>query len=575
MRRVQRRSARRTLVAENWSRPRSAHQRRFRNLGAPLAAAALAAAPIAEVLRLAWLGDSGLWPHLAATILPSALLDTLLLLAGVGLVVALVGVGTAWLVAAYSFPGRGLLSGLLVLPLAMPTYLTAYAYVDLLDGLGPFQSALRDLFGFTRRTQYWFPEIRSLGGAVLVLGFVLYPYVYLPARAMFATQSASLVEAARTMGVGGWGLARRVAIPLARPALAAGGALALLEVLNDIGASEHLGVRTLTIAIYTTWLNRGSLAGAAQIACVMLAFVLVCLWIEARGRSAQGYAQSARKPRSATPVKLDRRAGWLACAACALPVLLGFLLPLLTILRAAGESGIDVAALASAAIHTLVFASAATLLAVALGFLTASCVRRARSPLTALLARVAGLGYALPGTVLALGLLTIIASLDNAIADAVRGLTGASPGLVFSGFGAAIVIAYLVRFLTIAIGGAEAGLARVSPRVDDAATLLGLTGNQMRWRVHWPMTRGAVAAAALLFFVDCMKELPATLLLRPINVETLATLVYGHASRGSYEDGAPAALAIVLLSLVPAVRAARAIDQAGGKDVRQTHGRDG
>ena len=275
-----------------------------------LAAAALALAPIASLLHIALQGDAEIWRHLFAYVLPTALVDTVLLLAGVSTIAAIIGIGAAWVVTAYHFPGRGLLLWLLPLPLAFPTYIVAYVYVDVLDGLGPAQTLLRSLTGWREPADYWFPQVRSLGGAVFVMGIVLYPYVYLAARAMFQTQSVVLIEAARGLGARRWPLARDVILPLARPAIATGLALVMMETLNDIGASEYLGVSTLTLSIFTTWLNRGSLAGAAQIACVMLVVIAALIAIERAARRGRDYAGLDRDPRQRAQLPLRPPRDW-------------------------------------------------------------------------------------------------------------------------------------------------------------------------------------------------------------------------------------------------------------------------
>ncbi|WP_248309885.1 iron ABC transporter permease [Bosea sp. WAO] len=503
------------------------------------------------------------WPHLTANVLPAALGDTLLLLAGVAAFCGIVGVGTAWLVTQHDFPGRRSLEWLLVLPLAMPTYITAYVYVEILGFQGPLQSALRALTGWRTLRDYWFPDPRNLTGAILILGLVLYPYVYLSVRALFGMQSAAIVESARTLGASRWTLFRRVGLPMARPALVAGLTLALLETLNDIGASEYLGVRSLTLSVYTTWLNRSSLPGAAQIACIMLLVVVGLIIAEMRTRGSRRFALPVKRLRPVGRSRLPRGWSLAATAACALPVLLGALLPLAFLfsefLRRDLIAQLDAAMLRSLA-NTLAISAVATALVVAVGLGVAAAVRLGREPWLPSVARLASLGYALPGTVLALGLLVPLAAFDNLVADASRAAFGASPGLILLGSGAALIIAYLVRFLSIALAGTQSGLARISPRIDDAARSLGAGRRELLRRLHWPLARPAVAAAALLVFVDCMKELPMTLLLRPLNFDTLATLVYGHASRGVFEDGALAALLIVLIGIYPAIMLARAGD---------------
>ncbi|WP_230531158.1 ABC transporter permease [Microvirga roseola] len=516
--------------------------------------------PLASLLGIAAEGDAEIWPHLIANVLPASIIDTLALLTGVAVFAGSMGIATAWLVTAHRFPGRDILVWLLPLPLAVPTYITAYIYVEVFDSAGLVQMALREAMGWTSRSDYWFPEIRSLPGCILVMSAVLYPYVYIAARAMFLTQSASLMEAARTLGAGRFKLFRVIAIPLARPALAVGLSLALLEALNDIGASEFLGVRTLTVSVYTTWLNRGSLAGAAQIACVMLAFVVALILIERHGRRDRRYTLSTKRPRIVQPVPLSGRQAWIATTLCALPVTLGFILPTAFLLRETLRGGLTRqldAAFLSHLTTTIGLSAAATLAALALAIMLVSAARLARTSLTRGSLFLAGLGYAVPGTVLALGLMTPLIAFDTLIGNLWRSLTGERIGLLLMGAAGGIIIAYVIRFLPIATGSLSAGMDRVSPGLEDAARTLGASRKDLVRRIQLPLMRPALASAALLVFVDCIKELPATLLLRPLNTETLATLVYGYAARGTFENGSLAALVIVLVGLVPVTQLVR------------------
>ncbi|PSC05424.1 iron ABC transporter permease [Alsobacter soli] len=525
----------------------------------PLASAAgiaalLALAPLAALAWIAASGDASTLTHVAVNVLPDALRQTGVLLLGVGLLAGAIGVGAAWLVTAYSFPGRAVVSAALSLPLAVPTYIAAYVYVELLDPLGPVQTAVRALFGFRSRADYWFPEIRSMPGAIVVLSFVLYPYVYMTVRALFAMQSANLLEVGRTLGARPLELFRRVALPMARPALALGLSLALLETLNDVGATEYLGVRTLTVSIYTTWVNRGSLPGAAQIALVMLAVVAVVMTVEVRARGHRRFGASVKRPRPSAPLRLR---GWRAAAAlsvCAVPAALGFAVPAGFLAREAiarwSRRGFD-AEFLSRLEATIALAALATLIVVLLGALTASAGRLWRTRRMSLLVRAASIGYAIPGTVLAVGYLWPLAAIDNAIANAARWAFGSSPGLLLTGSGAALVIAYAARFMGIAVGGLESGFARISTHIDDAARTLGRRPAQLLREIHAPLARPALFSAALLVFVDVMKELPASLLLRPLNMDTLATALYADAARGAFEDGALSALAIVAVGLAP------------------------
>ncbi len=530
-----------------------------------IAVAALVLAPLVSLVLIALQGDAEIWAHLAAYVLPQATLNTVLLLLGVAVIAAVAGVGTAWIVTAYQFPGRNALVWLLPLPLAFPTYIVAYVYVDILDGFGPVQTALRAVFGWKSAADYWFPPVKSLGGAIFVMGIVLYPYVYLATRAMFQTQSGLLIEMARSLGASRWRLARDITLPLARPAIAAGLALALLEALNDIGASEYLGVRTLTLSIFDTWLNRSSLPGAAQIACFMLVVVALLIALERYGRRRQRFTGHDRQPGLARRIVLRGGRRWLAAAACILPVALGFLLPLAYLtwdvaLRALSV-GFD-GELVRHAWNTVLIAACATVLTLALGFGVVLALRLIRRPAAGWGVFVAGMGYALPGTVLALGLLSPLVAVDGLLNRIVLAVSGVNVGLLLVGSSAAVVIAYAVRFMAIATGFAQAGLSRISTDLDDAARAAGTRPLGVVRSIQLPLMRPAIWGAALLIFVDCLKELPATLLLRPLNVETLSTYIYQFATRGSFEDGALAALLIVLVGIVPVIRMMRHADDA-------------
>ncbi|WP_246329368.1 ABC transporter permease [Chthonobacter rhizosphaerae] len=534
-------------------------------------------APVGGLVYYAAKGSGDLWPHLAGTILPAALQTTLLLLAGVGLIVSAVGVGTAWLVAMYRFPGRRLFEWALLLPLAVPTYIVAYAYLDVLHPVGPVQTAIRGVLGLASPRDLWFPEIRSLPGAIVLLGFVLYPYVYLPARALFMMQSPALVEVARTLGSSRRRVFWRVALPLARPAVAVGASLALMEALNDIGASEFLGVRTLTVAIYSTWVTRSSIEGAAQIALVMLAFVVLLVTLERAARRRQRFVSRSSKTRTAVPETLSGLGGLAATAACALPIAVGFLVPASYLVHHAArrllEHGLPNAFPGWVA-NTLGVSAGATVATILAGLVIAYTGRFARHRAARSLVRLSSLGYAVPGTVLAAGMLMPFAGLDNLIADTWRGLTGERVGLILSSTGIVLVLGYAIRFLAVSSGGIEAGLTKIPPSLDMAARTLGARPLRTVARIHVPLLRPAIAAAGLLVFVDCMKELPLTLMLRPFNFETLATTVYGEAARGTYEDGSIAALTIVIAGLAPVIFLARSSFRDAPKASRRSPASD-
>ena len=507
-------------------------------------------------MRLAVAGDGDLWPHLIAYVLPHSIVQTALLLAGVAAVAALAGIAPAFLVASFEFPGRKALEWLLPLPLAIPTYIAAYVYADILDAAGPAQSALRDVFGFRTGAEYWFPPVRSLGGAILIIGLVVYPYVYLTARALFKTQSASFTEAAQTMGATPWQTFRFISLPLARPAIAVGLALALLETLNDIGAAEYLGVQTLTLSIFTTWLNRGSLGGAAQIALALLAVVTLLIALERTARRRQSVEGDAQDGTVNRRMPLSGRAAALAALACAIPVAFGFVIPGAYLLREAIMRGLIFGiepSLMTALASTVALAAVATAAVLTVGIAAAIPLRLAPIKSGRPLLAIASMGYAIPGTVLALGLLSPLVAGDEILNWLSGRLAGVHLGLVLAGSSAALIVAYTARFSSISIGVVQAGLAQMPREFDESARLDGAGIRQLLRYIHLPLLTPALTGAALLVFVDCLKELPMTLLMRPLNVETLATSIYQFATRGNFEDGALAALLIVLAGIPPVI----------------------
>jgi len=527
---------------------------------ASLLVAGLVLVPFLALIWEAAQGSEGLWSHLASHVLPHALGQTATLMVGVGVLTALIGTSMAWLVTAHDFPGRRLLEWALLLPLAVPTYIVAYAYLDLLHPLGPFQSLVRAILGYDSPREFRLPDIRSMAGAILLLSLVLYPYVYLPTRAMFMTQAANLVEVARTLGTSRRRIFWRVALPLARPAIAVGVSLALMETLNDIGASEFLGVRSLTISVYTTWVTRSDLPGAAQISLAMLLLVVALISLERWARRRQRYSVSGQRARSFARQPLPRAAGAAALGLGLLPVLFGFVLPAIYLgaeawkrFQFAGLSD----QLVTEARNTFVMSAAATVAVLICGLVVAYASRVFPQRGMQIVQRAASLGYAMPGTILALGILIAAAGVDRWISQTSRSVFGIDPGLVLIGSGIALGYAYLARFLAISIGSVEAGLTRIPRSYDQSARTLGHGVTGMLRHVHLPLSKPALAAAGLLVFVDCMKELSATLLLRPLNFETLATHLYGEAARGTYEEAAIAAWAIVLVGILPVILLAR------------------
>lgn len=522
-------------------------------------------APLLSLAIHALTGSFAHWAHLADSVIATAAMNTLALMVGVGVLVACLGTGAAWLVSAYEFPTRKVLTWALLLPLAVPTYIIAFAYLDLWHPLGPIQSIMREVLGIESARDFRLPDIRSLPGAIVLLGFVLYPYVFLSTRLMFLTQAAGMIEAAKILGEKPYGVFTRVALPLARPAIAVGLSLALLETLNDIGASEFLGVQTMTVAVYTTWVTRSDLAGAAQIALSMLLIVVFLIQLERHARQRQRYSTVQRM----RPMALTRLTGWhkvLAIALGWIPVVIGFLLPAAYLafeaFKRVDSAGMISSQLISAAWNTLSISTVATVLTLFCGLVVAWSTRRVResasgSSATQWFAKGASLGYAVPGTVLAIGLLAPLLLLER-LTQWFVGLGGTQvTQLLVMGSTAGLLIAYTIRFLAISVGSIEAGLSRIPPSIEQASRLLGHGPSATLRQIHLPLLRPALVSAALLVFVDTMKELPATLLLRPMNFETLATWLYAEAARGTYEEGAIAALLIVLVGLIPVILLAR------------------
>jgi iron(III) transport system permease protein len=525
---------------------------------------AVIALPLLTVLLLALSPADNIWPQLFASVLPAALRDTLLLMVLTGALTLVVGAGTAWLVTMYRFPGRATVDRLLVLPLAMPTYIVAYAYADLLSYAGPVQTWLRSAFG-TGPGVALLPDLHSLGGAVLVMASVLYPYVYLSARASFVQQSVCALEVARTLGRTPMGAFVAVALPMARPALVAGVALVMMECMADLAAVQYLGVPTLTASIYATWLQRSNLGGAAQLAAVLIGLVAVVyaaeVWVRGGGRT----NNTTGRYRSIPFHELDGWAGYAAAAVCLLPFLIGFAVPAALLVRHAATHLAPAmeAGFWPAVRNSLLLAAMAAFATLTAALVLVYARRVASNGLTRPAVRIASLGYALPGTVLAIGLLIPLGALDNRLDGVMRSAFGLSTGLMLTGSLAALTLAYVIRFLAVGIGALDAGLARISPNLDAAARALGETPLSALRRVHLPMLTPALASGALLVFVDAMKELPATLLMRPFNFETLATHVYSLAAIEQFEQASPGALMIVLAGLIPVLALHQTV--AGGR----------
>jgi iron(III) transport system permease protein len=532
--------------------------------------ALLIAAPVASVLVNAFGSRSDVWQHLVDTVLADYLVNSFLIMSGVTLGVLIVGVPAAWMTTLCRFPGRRLFDWALLLPMAFPAYVIAYAYTGLLEYAGPVQSGLRDLIGDPHGLR-WLPEIRSLPGAIAMLVLVLYPYVYLLARAAFLEQSVCVLEVSRTLGCSPWSSFRRVALPLARPAIVAGVALALMEALNDYGTVSYFGINTLVAGIFRVWRGMGDPVAASQIAVILLLFVFALLAIERWSRGRASYAHTTARYRPLPRYKLRGWASFGAIVGCALPVVLGFALPAAMLLHwALGSPEFWLnARFLDLLRNSFLLAGLAAALALAVAVILAYALRLHPTPATRFAVRVASAGYAVPGAVLAIGVLLPLAAMDHLLAGWAQAHLGWSIGLVFTGTLAAVTYAYLARFLTISFSAVEASLGKITLSMDLAARSLGRSPGETLGLVHLPIMRGTLLTAAILVFVDVLKELPATLVLRPFNFDTLATRTYDLASDERLVEAAGPALAIGLVGILPVYLLSRAIRVArpgAGKD---------
>jgi iron(III) transport system permease protein len=524
------------------------------SMGAVLIAA-LVVMPIAAVLWIALTPGANIWPDLLATTLPRYLKNTAILVVAVGALAAAVGTATAWMVTMYRFPGSRLLGWLLLLPLSIPAYVGAYALVDFLEYAGPLQTAMRASFGWQTSRDYWFPEIRSLGAAIIVLAAALYPYVFLLVRAALREQSGATYEVARALGAGPFERFWRVGLPLARPAIAAGTAIVMMETVSDFGAVSFFSVQTLTTGIFSTWLEGGNRAGAAQLASVVLITVFVLVALEKRSRGRSRFYQSPRQHRAIAALPLAGWRGWLAAGLCFVPFGIGFVLPVAVFFSHALERAdrwLDPGLLRALA-NTLFVGSTAAVATVLAALFMVYGVRMTGRKLPALLLPLTTIGYAAPGAVLAVGILFPLSFADHAIANLVESVTGAKIGLLMTGSAFAVIFAYFVRFFAIAQGAADAAFGRVSPSLGMAARSLGKSPGATLRRVYFPLIRGSIGTALLLVFVDSVKELPATLLLRPFNFNTLSTRVYEKASLEQIGNASPAALLVIGVGLVAVI----------------------
>jgi iron(III) transport system permease protein len=532
------------------------------------------ALPVLVIFAHVFLPAGDVWLHLRQNLLGEYVRNSLLLLFGVGVGVLVIGIPVAWLVSVCEFPGRRIFQWALMLPLAMPAYIIAYTYTGMLDFTGPVQVLIRDITGLGYG-QYWFPEIRSLTGAMLMLTLVLYPYVYLLTRAAFLEQSVCVLEVSRTLGSGPYSGFLRVALPLARPAVIAGLTLALMEVLADYGTVAYFGIATFTTGIFRTWYGLADPGAAAQLAAVLLSFVFILILLERWSRMRARFHHTSSRYSTLPRYRLRGWKAAAAVAACLIPVLLGFLVPAaqLAIWALRTTDQWLTPEFGQLVVNTFYLAALAAVIAVALSLVLAYARRMEGGLITGFAVRVAGMGYAVPGTVIAIGVMLPFAWFDNTLDGFMRMHFGISTGLLLSGTLGALLFAYAVRFLAVSLQTVEAGLGKIKPSMDDAARSLGMRPLATLTRVHLPIMRGTLLTALLLVFVDVLKELPATLILRPFDFNTLAVRAFELAGDERLAESSSAALAIVLVGLLPVILLSLTIERSrpGQKQRSRTH----
>lgn len=533
----------------------------FWSIGA-LIIAALIALPIVAVLAQVFVPTDGALSRLAATVLPLYLRNSLILVVLTIALASAIGVGAGWLIAGFDFRGRGVLQWALMLPMTMPGYVIAYVYFDRLAYAGPVQTALREVFGW-QRGDYWFPQVASLPGAAVLLALVLYPYIYLLTRAAFATQSLHLIEAARALGHSRRGAFFRVALPMSRPAMVAGASFVAMETLADYGTVQHLGVQTLTTGIFRTWFARGEPVAAAQLAAMLIGFVALALVLE---RFLRGSRRYVGDPGGRSAAARHSLRGWraaLVMGLCAFPILAGFVIPVAELIRLTVVVGDPMwgPRFFAFAGNSLTLAALAAVVLLGLGLFLGYARRMDGGRLVRIVLGVAGIGYAMPGAVIAVGVLLPLSWADTTLDAWMRASFGISTGLLLTGSYVGLIFAYAVRFLSISMNTIDASLQRIPHSLDDAARGLGSGPGRTLFSVHLPLLRGGLLTAAIFIFADVMKELPATLIVRPFNLDTLAIRTYRLASDGRLAEASTSALLLVALGIIPVIVLSRAMDE--------------
>lgn len=520
----------------------------------------LLSVPLITVLGSFLISAGEVWQHLYATVLKDYVVNSLILMVGVGFMSALLGIIPAWLVTMYRFPGSRYLDWALLLPMALPAYIIAYTYTGILDVAGPVQTWIREFTGL-RYGEYWFPEVRSIGGAITMLSFVLYPYVYLLTRAAFIQQSLCVLEVARTLGCGPFRSFYKVALPLARPAIIVGITLVLMETLADYGTVQYFGIAAFTTGIFRTWFGLGSNIAAAQLSALLMLFVFILIGLEYWSRNQQRFHHTSTRYSSISQPVLSGNKKWIAVLVCVLPVLCGFFLPVcfLTYWAYKTYSYVVDISFIILILHSILLAASAAILAMLLALFMSYGKRRYPGYLTRLSVNFSGMGYAIPGTVIAVGVMLPFGWLDNGIDTFFRSNFEFSTGLILSGTLVALMFAYIVRFLALSLKTVDAGLIKIKPSIDEVGRSIGMRPFTLIRKIHIPILRGSLLTAVLLVFVDVLKELPATLILRPFNFNTLAVRTYELANEERLADASCSALAILLAGIIPVIYLSRTI----------------
>ena len=534
----------------------------FSLVPASLCISALVAFPLIVILWMSAQGDSSTWQHIQATLLPEYISNSLAIMLGVALFSLLLGVGSAWIIARYQFGGRSTLQWMLLLPLAMPGYITAYSYTGLLDVPGPIQTYIRERLNLNYG-EYWFPNIHSLGGAIFVLSAVLYPYIYLLARSAFAEQPSSLERSSTLLGTNRIKRFWLISLPIARPAIAAGLALTLMETLSDYGTVAYFGISTFTTGIFRAWLGMGEINSAAQLSLILMLFVVALMALEQYSRHRARFFEKGNHSKHIL-IKLNAKGSSIAFILCSIPLLIGFIIPNIQLVYWAIGTFSDVVDehFYQLALNSLSLAMATAVIAISLALILSTAKRiNAHNYLVSFAHKVVISGYAIPGTVIAVGLLSPVVYFDKALIKLLKTSFDIEIGLILSGTIAALIIAYLVRFLSVSVQTIDSGFKKIPPQIEQAAQSLGASNKSLLWHIHIPIISTSILTAGLIVFVDVMKELPATLLLRPFNFNTLAIKSFELASDEQLAEAAPAALAIVLFGLIPVILLSKTIQR--------------